>query len=359
VINIDLVDFSKSRVLALRRLGVLPQFSTSEGFPIKEANQYFISQCGKWSPNTIRTYSEHLVAFLHWISNSNTDLSDCTDQTIAVFADSLCQYRNNKEGLSWNTIDRRIRVAASFLRWCSINELVKISPSSLDVVRRGVRGTFQRAAHPAKPIKTQTRFVDISMALRLITLIEEASGKHSVRNGLIARLMLEVGLRISEALSFSIEALPILNENRNFSIAKIIGKGRKERAIAIPSTLLRALHTYSDTERRRVVETLPRRRRITATSLFLTASGLPPSRGWIEKLFIAASLPIGRNITPHMLRHTFGTYHYHLHKDLPLLRQLMGHSHLETTEMFYVHTAVLSGYSAEFSKLMDRLNKDE
>lgn len=356
MINVEAVDFSASRVASLRRLGVIPQFITDDGTPIRAVNEYIRTHAPRWSSNTVRTYSEHIAAFLDWLENLDSDLSACNDQTVPIYAEALCASRTRPSGLSWNTIDRRLRTVAELLKWCAKNEYIWIDPAAFDGSRQIVRGTFQRAGHPARPIKKPTRWILLQRAVNLISAIENSASYHSVRNGLMAKLMLEAGLRVSEVTELPLDRLPDIDNTHDFAICRILGKGRKERLVPIHMRLLRDLHGYKDNEREAIIQNIPQSRRASAGTLFLTQQGKPVTRGWIEKLFRVASKANGEAITPHMLRHTFATYHYHLHKDLPLLRNIMGHAQLETTDSFYVHTAVLSGHSAEFAKLIEELD---
>src|SRR5690606_7154330 len=154
--------------------------------------------------------------------------------------------QNSQNALSWNTIDRRIRTAISFLKWCAKNGYIGTPAENFAHTRRFARGTFQRLGHSRKPIKTPTRFVDIDSALRFIRSIEKMSRSFSVRNVLIARLMLETGLRISEVISLPIDAVPEPNNNYHFGVTSVIGKGKKERPLPIPMALLWDVQAYQE-----------------------------------------------------------------------------------------------------------------
>ena len=358
------VDFSKSQISTLKMRGRLPQLMEND-LLIPSANQYIISKSSNWSGNTLRTYSEHLFSFHKWLHTNNATIQDCDENSIPLFIDALCSDRSRKEGLSWQTIDKRIRVATNYLMWCATNNFVIINESSLSETRKSARGIFQRKGHPKREMSRPTRWVKIERALEFINNIEEMSGAHSVRNGLIARLMLEVGLRVDEVHNFSIETLPTIDERYDFAVTNIIGKGRKRRPICIPIRLLRDLHGYLRTERAAIVQRHVRITNIKKVSnsnsdpLFLSNHYKSPSVGQIQNIFRSAKFRSGISITPHMLRHTFGTYHYHINKDLPLLREIMGHSDMEITAHFYVSAAVLAGYSKNYSELIEELTSIE
>ncbi len=43
---------------------------------------------------------------------------------------------------------------------------------------------------------------------------------------------------------------------------------------------------------------------------------------------------IGKNVTPHTLRHTFATQFYRQTKDIETLRKILGHSDISTTQIY-------------------------
>ena len=70
-----------------------------------------------------------------------------------------------------------------------------------------------------------------------------------------------------------------------------------------------------------------------------------------------ASKKLGIRSTPHSLRHTFGTYHYLLNRDLPSLANLMGHASESTTRRFYVHTALLVSYAGTYNAFQAEIDR--
>ena len=48
----------------------------------------------------------------------------------------------------------------------------------------------------------------------------------------------------------------------------------------------------------------------------------------------AKKASIGKNVTPHTLRHTFGTFFYRQTKDIETLRKILGHADISTTQIY-------------------------
>lgn len=171
--------------------------------------------------------------------------------------------------------------------------------------------------------------------------------------------MLQSGLRISEVVGFPLKDLPEVNLRGHSTPARVIGKGGKARLVLIPNKLLVKFWQYVDFDRQRVVEKIESLagNDVVDDVLFLSEKGRRLTANWIEKLFTRASERLGVKTVPHVLRHTYGTYHYLLNKDLAGLANLMGHSNENTTRNFYVHTALLISYAGTYRALQDEIDR--
>lgn len=77
----------------------------------------------------------------------------------------------------------------------------------------------------------------------------------------------------------------------------------------------------------------------------------------MDQLFQRASALAGIDCKPHVLRHTYGTYHYLIHRDLAKLASLMGHASEETTRKYYVHTAALVAHAGHFDSFQNEIDR--
>lgn len=349
------VSFRVSADPSLARLKhPVPQFFSEKGWPYVTENLYLRSKCKRLSAKSIVTIAEHLKEFLQWREFNDIAIEDITDTNFEYFVEAQCAHVT-KRGmpLAWNTVNSRVSGSHRFLIWCKENNLnSRIEAEIIPSHKYGRRGEYKTKGHPAREFKELTEFLLIEDALEFIRILgtmSGAKGSVSQRNMLVAKLMLQCGLRVSEAINFPAFDLPEIVISGHSTPARIVGKGEKPRVILIPNRLLSDLWAYADINRAHILE-----KRVISNpvrELFLSEYGRPITINWMEKLFARAAAVMGVKVVPHALRHTYGSYHYFHNKDIVFLAKLMGHASTSTTEKFYVHIAKLIYYTGSYEEL--------
>ena len=137
------------------------------------------------------------------------------------------------------------------------------------------------------------------------------------------------GLRLAELRNARLEHLHL-----DASFINVIGKGNKERVVPLGRKAVAALERYLNVARPKLVT--PR----STANVFLTRRGTPfaPVTLWqrIKQRVRRSGIP--RNVTPHMLRHSFATHLLDHGADLRVIQELLGHASISTTEV-YTHVA--------------------
>lgn len=347
------VNFSGSANPSLSRLKFdIPQFFRDSGLPYHEENLYLLSIAKRLRDKSVRTVAEHVKELLEWRLNIGRDIADFSNQDLEYYIDAQCSFEKKKGGqLSWNTINSRAGGAHRFLIWCKINHFnfqMTLEPAPKNVI--GATRRYKIQGHPSSKLAEPMQFLLMENAIKFILILSERSAANErtkIRNTLIAKLMLQCGLRVSEALAFPIFDLPEINHEGHSTPARVIGKGGKRRFILIPNGLLSELWAYVDITRAYIIEKLTP---ADAPALFITEKGKPITVNWIEKIFAKTGNILGIRVAPHNLRHTFGSYHYLYNRDLVFLSKLMGHESEVTTEKYYVHIAKLISYSGDYEQ---------
>ncbi|MGC8660444.1 MAG: tyrosine-type recombinase/integrase, partial [Desulfomonilaceae bacterium] len=142
----------------------------------------------------------------------------------------------------------------------------------------------------------------------------------------IFELMYSAGLRVSELTSLQIDDIDINN-----GWARVVGKGSKERYCPVGEKAINAILAYLP-ERLAILTAHPNTRGMKA--LFLNCRGGRLSSrhvGRIMKSFLDIA-KLGRDASPHALRHSFATHLLQGGADLRSIQEMLGHSSLSTTQ---------------------------
>ena len=137
------------------------------------------------------------------------------------------------------------------------------------------------------------------------------------------------GLRLAELRGVRLEQLHL-----DAGFINVIGKGNKERVVPLGSQAVTALKRFIDIGRPQLVR--PR----SPATVFLTKRGTPfaPVTLWLRIKQRVGRAGLERNVTPHMLRHSFATHLLEHGADLRIIQELLGHVSIATTEV-YTHVA--------------------
>ena len=148
---------------------------------------------------------------------------------------------------------------------------------------------------------------------------------YDYRNKAMIELMYATGLRVSELIN-----LDINNIDLEEKIVRCFGKGNKERIVPIGEIALKYLEIYIINYR----DTL--KKKYLCDKLFLNNHGKVMTRQGFFKILkkIANEQGIEKNITPHMLRHSFATHLLNNGADLRSIQMMLGHSNLSTTQIY-------------------------
>ncbi len=142
----------------------------------------------------------------------------------------------------------------------------------------------------------------------------------------ILELAYASGLRLAELRSIRLEQLHL-----DAGFINVIGKGNKERVVPLGRKAVEAIQRY--------LGPVGRPKLVTAKSpanLFLTRRGTPFAANtmWLRIKNRVQRAGIARNITPHMLRHSFATHLLENGADLRVIQELLGHASISTTEVY-------------------------
>ena len=160
-------------------------------------------------------------------------------------------------------------------------------------------------------------------------LIENESEAPAIawRDRLAMELLYGGGLRVSEVVNLNYGAVDTAS-----GVARVVGKGRKERLCPLGRVALAVLIKVRNEFAKRVgpddpVLSNPNGTRMTVRRVQLM----------LKRHLALAELPL--ELTPHKLRHSYATHLLNAGADLRLVQELLGHAQLTTTQI-YTHVSV-------------------
>lgn len=151
------------------------------------------------------------------------------------------------------------------------------------------------------------------------------------RDRTILELLYATGMRISELASLSISSI-----DPEAGLARVVGKGNKERIVPVGSYARRALSEWLGRGGRPELVRTKGARRDDMEALLLSARGRRMGRQAIWRVVHAHAVRAGLSdkVTPHVLRHSFATHLLDHGADVRVVQELLGHASITTTQVY-------------------------
>ncbi len=148
-----------------------------------------------------------------------------------------------------------------------------------------------------------------------------AQPEMGTRDRAILELLYATGIRVSELCSLRINDL-------SDTFVKVRGKGKKERVVPVGKRAIEAIDRYLLEARGEMKEE--------NGALFVSTRGKPIDRitVWNRVKAYAKGAGIGKEVSPHTLRHSFATHLLENGADLRLIQDMLGHEDIGTTDRY-------------------------
>mgnify|MGYP004456644553 FL=1 len=252
------------------------------------------------SDNSIFSYCEDIMLFLKYI---NKDVTSITKENIYNYLAYL-----DKEKYSVYSVARKISSLKSFYIFLNKHYQMKNIIDDIEMPKY------------YKKLPTILTIEEIDKLLN-VNLVSA----YDYRNKAMLELMYATGLRVSELVN-----LDINNVNLEKNFVRCIGKGSKERIVPIGDVACNYLSIYLNEYRDKLTKNR------LCESLFLNNHGNTITRQGFFKMLKEQCIKVGidKNISPHMLRHSFATHLLNNGADLRSIQMMLGHSNLSTTQIY-------------------------
>ncbi len=167
--------------------------------------------------------------------------------------------------------------------------------------------------------KSLPRYLDLDSSIQLLDSVD---GPFQERDRCILTLFLNCGLRISELIGLNV------TDVRTDQL-RVLGKGNKERILYLNDACIQSIQDY--------LAVRSAMRPIDERALFLSRRRTRITKAAVEKLVKKYLLKAGLDPTqysPHKLRHTAATLMLQNGVDVRTLQEVLGHEHLNTTQIY-------------------------
>lgn len=259
----------------------------------------FLKTEKKLGDNTINSYMLDLEDFFKTFNGS---IESCTKKDILTYISSI-------NGLEVNTVNRHIFSLKSFFNYLVDESIIKVSP--------------MEEVSSLKSPKKLPKYLSISEVNKLLNI--PLNSEFDYRNKAMLELMYATGLRVSELVSIEYSNIDFEN-----SIIRINGKGKKERIIPLGEVASYYLKVYLSDYRSKLLK------RNTYNQVFLNNHGKPITRQGFNYILenIRELTGIEKEITPHVLRHSFATHLLEGGADIRSIQEMLGHENISTTNIY-------------------------
>lgn len=278
---------------------------------------YLRHECGQ-SEQTQKTYAALLGKFVSWATENGikdwhaVQLSDLMafiqhERTRALET----QPENATRKLSSESVYLEIAALRAFYNFAETEKLLPENPAqNLSLPRRWKRLPKSLTAEE----------------INRLLAPEQPETPACLCDQAILELAYASGLRLSELKNIRLEQLHL-----EAGFVNVIGKGNKERVVPLGRKAIEAITRYLGPAGRPQLIT-PK----SPANLFLTHRGTPFAAVtlWLHIKGRVRRAGIERNVTPHMLRHSFATHLLENGADLRVIQELLGHSNISTTEVY-------------------------
>lgn len=253
----------------------------------------------KLSENTILSYQNDLYKFNHFFKNN----------LLYLQFKNIQDYLASIQDLNTRTIAHTRTVINSFYTFLVDEEQIKENPCT--------NISAPKINHTLPNYLTEEE-VDALLNINLYT-------PYDYRNKAMLELLYATGLRVSELCSLTLSDVDLEN-----AFLRIIGKGKKERIVPISNIALKHLNTYIKEYRNLILNTT------NSTYLFISNAKRNITRQGFFKILKSECQRAGieKNVSPHVLRHSFATHLLKHGADLRIIQELLGHEDISTTQIY-------------------------
>lgn len=264
----------------------------------------FLQNDKKLSDNTLQSYKRDIVQFMEYTEKNNINYLKIEQEDIQKYLKSL-----EKLNKKTSTISRNLASIRSFYQYLLRTKKVKIDPTeSIGSPKIEKKAPSVLSAQEVELLLEQPKNVDLK----------------GIRDKAMLEFAYATGMRVTEIISLYLEDV---NIEEGYVVCK---NGSRQRNIPLGSLSLEALKEYIKNARPILVKDEK------VKELFVNINGKKLTRQGFWKIvkYYKEQAHITKDITPHVLRHSFATHLLQNGADLKAIQTMLGHSDISSTQVY-------------------------
>ena len=264
----------------------------------------FLKDDKKVSDNTLQSYRRDIEQYERYIAENRINYLKVTEETILEYMEYLRE-ENKKE----STISRSLASIRSFYQYLIRIKKVKKDPTmTIESPKINKKAPSILTSKEVELLLDQPKDVDLK----------------GTRDKAMLEFAYATGMRVTEMISLDIDDVKI-------DEGYVVCRGRnKSRNIPLGSMSLKALKEYIDDARPYLI------RDENEEALFVNVNGTRLTRQGFWKIvkYYKEQAHIEKEITPHVLRHSFATHLLQNGAELKAIQTMLGHSDISSTQVY-------------------------
>lgn len=258
----------------------------------------------KMSINTLQSYERDVLQFSKYLNENKLNYAKIKPEDIKEYLNHL-----QEVGKKTSSISRSLASIRSFYQYEVRNKKVKVNPTeSVQAPKVEKHAPSILSSQEIELLLNQPKDVDLK----------------GTRDKAMLEFAYATGMRVTEIISLDIDDVDLEK-------ATVVCKtATKQRTIPLGSLSLKALKEYIEEARPILVKNEEEK------ALFVNINGRRLTRQGFWKIikYYKEQAHITKEITPHVLRHSFATHLLQNGADLKSIQTMLGHSDISSTQVY-------------------------
>ncbi len=264
----------------------------------------FLQNDKKVSDNTLQSYKRDIVYYHKYLESNNLNYAKMEEEDIKDYLAHL-----QEVGKKPSTVSRSLASIRSFYQFLVKNKKAKKDPTAnIQSPKIEKKAPSVLTAKEVELLLDQPKDVDLK----------------GTRDKAMLEFAYATGMRVTEIISLDIEDI---NLEEGYAVCHT---GTKQRTIPLGSMSLKALKEYIEEARPILIKDE------SVKALFVNINGQRLTRQGFWKIvkYYKEQAHITKDITPHVLRHSFATHLLQNGADLKAIQTMLGHSDISSTQVY-------------------------